>query len=55
VRRGDDAHALEGAHLVALNMSLAGRPREETRRWLDAVKFDPAQAARILDDIYGPA
>ena len=34
-------------------MALAGRKREDARRWLAAVHFDDGESARILDDVFG--
>jgi hypothetical protein len=41
----------EGARLVALNMALAGRPREETERYL-AEHFTLAERRRLVDEVY---
>jgi DivIVA domain-containing protein len=47
---GDDA----GARLIALNMALDGKPREETARFL-AEQFGLADAEALLDDVYARA
>jgi hypothetical protein len=40
-----------GARLIALNMALDGKPREETARYL-AEHFSLADAEALLDDVY---
>src|SRR5436190_5612002 len=43
--------APEGARLIALNMALSGRPRDETARYLrENFEFDGADA--LLDEVY---
>jgi DivIVA domain-containing protein len=42
---------VEGARLVALNMALEGRPREETDRYL-AENFDLPDRQALLDEVY---
>jgi DivIVA domain-containing protein len=49
-RSGDE----EAARLVALDMALAGTPREETERYL-AEHYDLPDAGRVLDDVYALA
>ena len=44
----------EGARLVALNMALSGKPRDETARYLRA-KYDLADPDPLLDDVYEKA
>ena len=44
---GDEA----GARLIALNMALDGKPREETAGYL-AERFDLADPEALLDDVY---
>ena len=44
----------EAARLVALDMALGGRPREETERYL-AEHYRLAQPDRLLDDVYARA
>jgi hypothetical protein len=41
----------EGARLVALNMALAGEPREVTERYV-AEHFDVPDCGRLLDEVY---
>jgi DivIVA domain-containing protein len=43
-----------GARLIALNMALDGKPREETARYL-AEHFSLADADALLDDVYARA
>jgi cell division septum initiation protein DivIVA len=43
--------APEGARLVALNMALSGKPREETARYLRE-NFDFEGADALLDEVY---
>jgi hypothetical protein len=47
---GDEA----GARLIALNMALDGKPREETGRYL-AEHFSLADPEALLDDVYARA
>jgi hypothetical protein len=47
---GDEA----GARLIALNMALAGKPREEAARYL-AERFRLANVEALLDDVYARA
>jgi hypothetical protein len=42
---------IEGARLVALDMALAGRPREETARHL-AAHFALTDSGTLLDEVY---
>jgi hypothetical protein len=44
----------EGARLVALNMALSGKPRDETARYLRE-NFDVADADALLDEVYAKA
>jgi hypothetical protein len=44
----------EAARLVALDMALAGTPREETERYL-AEHYTLADPGAILDDVYALA
>lgn len=44
----------EGARLVALNMALEGKPRQETGRYL-AEHFNIADRDALLDDVYAAA
>jgi hypothetical protein len=46
--------APEGARLVALNMALSGKPREETASYLRE-NFDLDDADALLDDVYARA
>ena len=48
---GDDE---EAARLVALDMALAGTPREETEQYL-AEHYSLADPAAVLDDVYALA
>ena len=48
---GDDE---EAARLVALDMALAGTPREETEKYL-AEHYTLADPAAVLDDVYALA
>jgi hypothetical protein len=45
---------VDGARLVALNMALAGDPREDAKRYL-AEHFDIADRERLLDEVYAAA
>lgn len=45
---------MEGARLVALNMALEGKPREETDHYL-AEHFDIPDRERLLDEVYEAA
>ena len=47
----DDDEDLEGARLIALDMALNGRSREETDEYL-AQNFDLADRERLLDEVY---
>lgn len=44
----------DGARLVALNMALAGEPREAADRYL-AERFDIPDRGRLLDEVYAAA
>jgi hypothetical protein len=44
----------EGARLVALNMALSGKPRDETARYLRD-NYDLADPDALLDDVYAKA
>ena len=44
----------EGARLVALNMALSGKPRDETARYLRE-NYDLADPDPLLDDVYARA
>jgi hypothetical protein len=44
----------EGARLVALNMALSGKPRDETARYLRE-NYDLADPDPLLDDVYAKA
>jgi DivIVA domain-containing protein len=46
--------AAEGARLIALNMALSGKSREETARYLRE-NYELEDAERILDDVYAKA
>src|SRR5215218_3041781 len=43
--------APEGARLIALNMALSGKPREETARYLRE-NFDLEAGEQLLDEVY---
>jgi hypothetical protein len=45
------ATAPEGARLVALNMALSGKPRDETARYLRE-NFELEDEDRLLDEVY---
>jgi hypothetical protein len=47
----EDAEAVEGARLIALNMALNGTPRDETDRYL-AENFELSDRGSILDEVY---
>jgi hypothetical protein len=46
--------APEGARLIALNMALSGKPREETARYLRE-NFDLDDEDRLLNEVYAKA
>jgi hypothetical protein len=49
-----DADDSEGARLVALDMALSGKPREEAERYL-AEHFDLSDGDALLDEVYASA
>jgi len=46
--------APEGVSLIALNMALSGKPREETARYLRE-NFQFEESAALLDEVYAKA
>jgi hypothetical protein len=48
---GGPGEDLEGARLIALNMALDGKPREETARYLEE-NFSLSDAGGLLDEVY---